>query len=213
MNIDVESTLVAAERVVSSMERDGQPARAVTLSRNYRNGIEDIWDAVTSSDRIPRWFLPVSGDLKLGGRYQLEGNAGGLVTACSPPSHFSLTWEIFGDVSWVDLGLQDLGADEVHLSLTHTAHLSEHWNRYGPGAVGVGWELALLGLGMHLDQPDEPMPEEVAFATSLEGRALITGSSERWAQAAVSAGAEPDAALDAARRTSAFYTGEPEETA
>ena len=45
-----------------------------------------MWDAVTSAERIPRWFLPISGDLRLGGRYQLEGNAGGEVLECAPPA-------------------------------------------------------------------------------------------------------------------------------
>ena len=27
----------------------------------------------------------------------------------------------------------------MRLILTHTAHLSGHWDQYGPGAVGVGW--------------------------------------------------------------------------
>ena len=31
--------------------------------------IDDVWDACTNPERIPRWFLPVSGDLRLGGRY------------------------------------------------------------------------------------------------------------------------------------------------
>ena len=43
---------------------------------------------------------------------------------------------------------------------------------------------------------------------SLDGKAFISGSSERWAQAAVAAGTDPDAAGAAARRTTAFYTGE-----
>jgi hypothetical protein len=39
----------------------------------YPASQSDLWDAVTNADRIPRWFLPVSGDLRLGGHYQLEG--------------------------------------------------------------------------------------------------------------------------------------------
>lgn len=39
-----------------------------------------MWDACTDPERIPRWFLPISGDLRLNGRYQLEGNAGGAIT-------------------------------------------------------------------------------------------------------------------------------------
>ena len=89
MNFDVEGHLGAVERSVWSLERDGQPARAVTLSRSYSTAVEDLWDAVTNSERIPRWFLPVSGELEPGGRYQLEGNAGGVITACERRSHFA----------------------------------------------------------------------------------------------------------------------------
>ena len=83
MGFDFESHLGAVERSVSSLERDGLPAGAVTLSRSYATTVEDLWDAVTNGERIPRWFLPISGELELGGRYQLEGNAGGVITACN----------------------------------------------------------------------------------------------------------------------------------
>ena len=208
MEFDFEAHLGAVERSVSSLERDGQPARAVTLSRSYATTVEDLWDAVTDRERIPRWFLPVSGELEPGGRYQLEGNAGGVITACEPPSHLALTWEFGEDLSWVEVGFSDDGAGRARLTLTHTAHLSEHWDEYGPGAVGVGWELSLLGLAFHLAQPAAPKPDETAFAASPEGKAFITGSSEAWGQAAVAFGADPDAARAAAGRTTAFYTGE-----
>ena len=209
MTFDVDSHLGATERTVSSLERDGQPARAVTLSRSYATTLEDLWDAVTNGERIPRWFLPVSGELEVGGRYQLEGNAGGVITACERPSHLALTWEFGGDVSWVEVRFSDDGAGHSRLSLTHTALLSEHWGEYGPGAVGVGWEAGLLGLALHVAQPAEPKMDEIAFATSPDGKAFITGSSEAWGQAAVAAGADPDGARAAAKRTTAFYTGEP----
>ena len=213
MEFDVEGHLGAVERSVASLERDGQPARAVTISRSYPTTVEDLWEAVTSRERIPRWFLPISGDLELGGRYQLEGNAGGVITACERPSHLALTWEFGGDVSWVEARLSDAGAGRARLTLTHTALLSEHWREYGPGAVGVGWEMGLLGLALHIDQPAAPKPDEAAFAASRDGKALLMGSSEAWGQAAVAAGTDPDAALAAASRTTAFYTGESAESA
>ena len=67
MNLNVETNLAAVQRSVSFLERDGQSASAVTLSRRYATTVADLWDAVTSAERIPRWFLPVSGDLELGG--------------------------------------------------------------------------------------------------------------------------------------------------
>ena len=208
MGFDVESHLGAVERCVSSLERDGRSARAVTLARSYDTTLEDLWDAVTNRARIPRWFLPISGELELGGRYQLEGNAGGVITACERPSHLALTWEFGGDVSWVEVHLSDDGAGRARLTLTHTAHVSEHWGEYGPGAAGVGWELGLMGLAIYLARPAEPKLDEAAFSASPEGKAFITGSSEGWGQASIVFGTDAEAALAAASRTTAFYTGE-----
>ena len=212
MSFDFERHLGAVERSVSSLERDGKPARAVTLVRTYDATVEDLWDAITNGERIPRWFLPISGELSLGGHYQLEGNAGGVITACEQPSHLALTWEFGGDVSWLEVRLSDEGAGRARLRLTHTALLSEHWGKYGPGAAGVGWELGLMGLAIHLAQPTEPKPDEAALSASPEGKAFITRSSEGWGQASIAAGEAAEAALAAARETTAFYTGESAES-
>jgi uncharacterized protein YndB with AHSA1/START domain len=209
MNIEaVQEHLGAVERTVSSLERDGKEARAVTLARTYNTTVEDVWDAVTNEERLPRWFLPISGELKPGGRYQLEGNAGGEITSCDRPSYLALTWEFAGDVSWVEVRIADGGAGKARLTLTHTAHLSGHYDEYGPGAVGVGWELGLMALTLHLAEPGAPRMDEEAFAASPGGKAFVTGSSDGWGQASIAAGTDEDAALAAAGRTTAFYTGE-----
>ena len=189
------------------------PTRSTTLARSLGTTIEDLWDAVTNAERIPRWFLPISGDLRAGGRYQLEGNAGGLITECEQPSRFDLTWEFAGDVSWVEVRLTEASDDRARIAITHTAYHSPHWDEYGPGAAGVGWEMGLMGLAIHVEQPDASMPDEEAFAASPEGRAYIKGSSDGWAQAAIDAGDDEDSARGAAMRTAAFYTGEAPETA
>jgi uncharacterized protein YndB with AHSA1/START domain len=49
----------------------------VMISRTYDADAKDVWDALTNPERLPRWFYPVSGDLRVGGTFQLEGNAGG----------------------------------------------------------------------------------------------------------------------------------------
>ena len=68
-----------------------------------------------------------------------------------------------------------------------------------------------MGLAIHLEQPDASVPDEDEFATSPEGRSYIAGISEAWADAAIEAGEDAEAARSAARRTTAFYTGEPED--
>ena len=208
MEFDFEGQLGVTERFVSPQEGDEPTARAVTLARSYPTTVEDLWNDVTNGKRIPRWFLPVSGELELGGRYQLEGNAGGVITACRPLSYFALTWEFGDEISWVEVHVSEDDAGGARLTLTHTQHVSKHWDEYGPGAVGVGWEAGLLGLAIHLAQPAATMPDPAAFAASKDGKAFLTGSSEGWEQAAVAAGTDPGLARSRARRTTAFYTGE-----
>ncbi|MCY4640005.1 MAG: SRPBCC domain-containing protein [Chloroflexi bacterium] len=208
MEIDVRRQLDAVGRVVSAGERDGEPVHTVALSRSYDTTLDDLWDAVTRSGRIERWFLPVDGELTAGGRYRIEGNASGTITECEPGSRFALTWEFGESVSWVGVRLSAEGDGRTRLALEHTEPLSEHWAEYGPGAVGVGWELALLGLALHLEQPAGPRLDEAAFGISPKGTALIAGSSGAWAQAAIAAGTEPEQARAAAARTTAFYTGD-----
>ena len=206
VQLDITQHLSAASRSVAAGDRDGVPTRAVTIARTFPATMAELWNAVTTAERIEQWFAPITSDLKLGGRYQVQDNAGGVVTACEPPSHFAATWEFGGGMSWLEVTLK---ADEAgtRLALTHDSLLSDHWTEYGPGAVGVGWEMGLLGLALHLAAPQEPKLDEEAFATSAEGKAFITQSSDGWCEAAVAFGTDPEAAREAATRTTAFYTG------
>ncbi len=199
-------------QTVRDAERDGQPARAVEGSRVYPTEPADLWDALTSRERIPRWFLPIEGDLELGGRYQLQGNAGGTIERCDPPEALEVTWEFGGSVSWVSVRLAPEG-DGTRLTLTHTMARDEaseeHWKTYGPGATGVGWDLTFLGLGMHLASGGEAIDPEVSMAWmgSDEGKAFLRASAEGWGRAHVAAGEKADVAGAMAERTAAFYTG------
>ncbi len=212
MNIDPAATLGAVIREVASREHLGKPARVVTATRNYDTTIDDLWDALTGAERIPRWFLPISGDLKLGGRYQFAGNAGGEITRCEPPRLLSVTWEYGGGVSWLTVTLADDASGGTRLELEHTAHVDDNlWDRFGPGAVGVGWDLALMGLGRHVASgATVDRDAAMAWSASEEGKSFMRASSEAWGKASIAAGTDEAAARAAAGRTSAFYCGEPE---
>jgi uncharacterized protein YndB with AHSA1/START domain len=199
----------AVRREVRDCERDGRPARAVVAERTYDTTPEDVWDAITNGERIPRWFLPVEGDLRLGGRYQLEGNAGGEITACDPPAHLALTWEFGDGVTWVDVHLSDDPGGGTRLRLEHAAALDDldHWEEFGPGAVGIGWELTLLGLAEHL-RTGEPVSAESEIVAGPAGAAFTARSSDAWCEADVAAGTPEAVARARADRTTAAYTGE-----
>jgi len=208
MEIDFERYLGAVTRSVSSLERDGKPVRTVTLARTYDTTADDLWDAVTNPVRLPRWFLPVTGDLQVGGRFQLQGNAGGNILTCDKPKHLGITWEFGPGMSWVDVRIAPDGPG-ARLTLEHTAPVDDHWKQYGPGAVGVGWELALIGLALHMTTKAAVDPKEFeAWSMSPPGKAYIRGSSAVWGRADTAGGANAAEATKAAKATAAFYTGE-----
>jgi len=217
--VDVHAQVNAVDRTVGSGELEGAPTRVQKLSQTYPSPLEDVWDAVTSAERIPRWFLPIEGDLRLGGRYQLVGNAGGEVLECAPPqgdtAHYRVTWEFGGGVSWVEVALQRVDEESTRLDLIHTAKEADlppgFWEIYGPGATGVGWDGGLLGLALHLAGNSDLPPEAAeAWASTDEGRAFYRAAADAWGAAQIAGGGDPDAATAAADATYGFYTGQAE---
>jgi uncharacterized protein YndB with AHSA1/START domain len=211
--IDVSQQISEVRRRVGSRTLEAGEARVVTISQTYQADLDDVWDACTNPERIPRWFLPVSGELRVGGRYQLQGNAAGTIERCDPPKSFAATWEYGGDVSWIEVRLSPDSDRGTRFELEHIAHVDdERAAEFGPGAVGVGWDLALVGLAIHLSSGRTIDPQEgAAWTASEEGRQFMTLSNERWYEANVAAGTDETAARAAADRTIAAYTAAPPE--
>ncbi|XPP27186.1 MAG: SRPBCC domain-containing protein [Leucobacter sp.] len=216
--VDVPKQLASVSRALRTEEIDGEPSHVQTLSQEYPVGIDEVWDAATSAERIARWFLPVSGELELGGRYQLEGNAGGEILACTPPAdgaaEYRVTWEFGGGVTWLTVRLAAEGPERTRLELEHTARTADippgMWETFGPGATGVGWDGGLLGLALHLGAGEGSIsPEEAAgWAVTEEGKAFYRAAADDWGAAHIAAGADPETASRAADATYGFYTGE-----
>ena len=215
--VDVPTQLKSVTRAYRVEEREGAPAHVQTLEQAYPAGIEDVWEAVTTAERIERWFLPISGDLHLGGRYQFEGNAGGEIIACEPPSdgtaEYSVTWEMMGGVSWLTIRLAADGEGATRFELEHTSNVAdipaEMWETFGPGATGVGWDGGLLGLGLHLGATGGSLSpaEAQAWALTDEGRSFYRGAADGWAVAHTASGEDAEVAQQRADATYGFYTG------
>ncbi|MFG6503255.1 SRPBCC domain-containing protein [Microbacterium sp. P05] len=217
--VDTTTQLAAVTRGVQTAVIDGHDTRVQTLSQTYASPIDDVWDAVTSPARIERWFLPVEGELKVGGNYQLIGNAGGTVEECEAPAdgraRFRATWEYGGGVSWIGVELLAIDADATVFTLTHLARVAdvpaEFWDQFGPGATGVGWDQALLGLALNLRGGDTIAPADAeTWMLSEDGLLFARAACDAWAAAQVADGADPVAARRAADATFAFYTTAPE---
>ncbi|HWU86331.1 MAG TPA: SRPBCC family protein [Kofleriaceae bacterium] len=198
-------------RRVENREHLGKPAIVAVAIRTYDTTVEDLWDALTTPERLARWFLPIEGDLRLGGRYQLKGNASGEIMRCDRLDAIDVTWEFGGGTSWVNLRLARDGRG-ARLTLEHIAHRDgigeEHLEKFGPGAVGIGWDLALHGLERYLAEGtafDREAAE--AWTHSSEAKAFMRNSGEAWGAAHAASGEDPAEARAKAERTIAFYTG------
>ncbi len=212
--IEILREIEAVQREVGEGRLPSGEAKVVRLRRTYDAPIDDVWNALTTPERISRWFLPVSGDFRIGGRYQFEGNAGGEIVTCERPHRLRATW-VFGEGadpggSVVEVRLSPAGAASTTFELEHTAIVpDEMWSEYGPGAVGVGWEGGLLGLALHLDG-GASIADPIAWQVSDEGRAYFTASSGAWGEASRAAGVEPDVVARYVANTTTFYAPEPD---
>jgi len=212
--IDIVREIDVVQREVRSGRTAAGEGRQVRLQRTYEAPIDDVWDALTNPERIGRWFLPISGDYRLGGSYQFEGNAGGEIVECARPNRLKVTWA-YGvisspaDVSEVELLLAPAGDQRTTLVLEHTAVVPEEmWGEYGPGAVGVGWDGGMLGLALHLrgGSVGDPM----AWAVSDEGRDFYRRCSAAWGEANRAFGTDAEAVARGVANTNTFYAPEPD---
>ena len=98
--------------------------------------------------------------------------------------------------------------------LEHTATVPPGmWEQFGPGAVGVGWDGALLGLAMHLAGGEMSAEEKQAWAYSEEARVFNTAASVAWGEASRAAGADAETVAATVAATTAFYVPPPGDAA
>jgi len=179
-----------------------------TLSQTYPTDVDDLWDACTTTDRLARWFAPVDGDLTVGGRFQVQGNAGGSVVACDRPKRFEVTWEMAGASSSLVIDIAADGAGRSRLTLIHSGEVPiEFWDQFGPGATGVGWDLTLLGLALHTKTGADKPAESSEWGTSDSAKGFMATSADRWCDAAIAAGADEAGARSGGEATKGFYLG------
>jgi uncharacterized protein YndB with AHSA1/START domain len=174
--IDIARHLSAVHREVSA-QPETETVR-VLLRRGYDAEIDDVWSALTDPERVRRWFLPLTGDLRVGGSFQLEGNAGGDILDCEPPRLLRVTFG--GPTSIVELRLTSDGERDAAtvLELDHSVPLEMAGSAAGALYVGPGWDGAVMGLGLFL--AGEVIEDPVAMANSLEVQEFSLESLRLW---------------------------------
>ena len=176
--IDIVNQINAVHREVGTHPVSTGAGRSLLLRRTYDATVDDVWDACTTPGRLGRWLGQVDGDLRLGGTFQLKDNAGGQILRCEAPHLLAVTWSFGGGMDTeVELRLAPGPDGGTVLELEHSSPaevVDELVRQYGPGGtigIGGGWDLALLGLDLHLHGTGldpatwEHAPEVKEFAT------------------------------------------------
>ncbi len=180
---DLIDELGAATRAVERRPGDDGELVSVAVGRTYPYGVDDVWDAVTDPERLARWFAPVSGDLRPGGSFQVEGNAGGEVLDCEPPRLLRVSWG--APESRVTVRLTADG-DATTLELEHTVPVALAGSGAGAFFVGPGWDVAVLGLALHLRGGLDGDP--AAWEASPEVVRYNAATVDAWAETVTASG-------------------------
>jgi uncharacterized protein YndB with AHSA1/START domain len=187
--IDIQGQIDAIDREVIRREGEDGEEVAVQISRIYDSAIEDVWQALTDPERVKRWFMPLTGDLRPGGTFQLEANAGGDILECEAPSRLRVTFG--GPTSLVELRLTPDGDSRTVLELEHTVPIEMAQSGAGALFVGPGWDGGFVALDLYLrgQVADDP----VAAASSPEALELSRHAVDVWTDVVRDSGtATPD---------------------
>ncbi|GAA1385038.1 SRPBCC family protein [Pseudonocardia kongjuensis] len=211
---DVLDELAATRRTMGTAELPAGDAYTIELRRHYDAHPDDVWDALTSPERLSRWLGPVSGDLRPGGTFALDGGEHGDILRCEPPHLLRVSW-MFGPeadewpgTSEVEVRLSPGPSGGTAFELVHAAAVGEPmFPTYGPGAGGVGWDLHLLALATLLGGGGTLDHEK--FQASPDGREFSRRSAAAWGEAHLAGGGDPDQVAAAVEATTAFYLPDP----
>lgn len=158
-------------------------ARVAVFTRTYAAPIADVWDACTNPERLRRWYVPVTGDLRVGGTFAQAMMGSGTITRCEPPHRLSLS--LGGGADEIELRLTAGENDSTALELQHATTLDQHeigGELYDAiFCMGGGYYPRLLALDRHLrgTLPDDY--DTLTFHENPEMRSVIVRGSAAMA--------------------------------
>lgn len=124
---------------------------AIRVEDVYDTGIDDLWDACTTPERLARWIADVSGDLRVGGTIHASFTSSWTgpvrIEECDRPHHLLLTMEPgTDDEGELEAWLTEEG-DKSRLVVEERGLPLDKLHFYG-----AGWQAHLEDLGRSLAQ-------------------------------------------------------------
>jgi len=158
-------------------------ARVAIFNRVYDAPIEDVWDACTDPERLARWYVPVSGELRVGGSFKQEMMGSGTIERCEAPHDLLLS--LAGGRDEIQLTLQSLPGGGTELELAHATTFAEHeigGRSYDAiFCMGGGYYPRLLALHAHLAGELPPDYDTISFHQREDMRPVIERGSAAMA--------------------------------
>jgi uncharacterized protein YndB with AHSA1/START domain len=128
----------------------------------YGTDIRDLWQAITTPERLARWMVDLTGEFRAGGTWSVVADgdepswATGTVTACEAPRSFTTTWHAVGeDQTELTVTLDDVEGG-TRMRLVHTGIRSIFY--------GAGWQTYLERLASHIAGEEHPHEWHARFA-------------------------------------------------
>jgi len=199
----------AVQRTVD-LEDLGPSVRVTTsLRTTLGDAPSALWPMLTRPALLETWYGPVT---VADGAFEAVGGAHGGVLEAEAPHRLRLSWEYGTNVDDLAIALDPEDDGTTELRLVHVADVPhEVFDRFGPGATALGWDIALLGLAARTGAwrelcLDVPAPSAVWLASE-DGARYVRAWSIRWAAASVAAGTDETVARRGEVETARAYGG------
>ncbi len=142
---------------LGEIRRDGA-VLAVVFEREYAAGAEEVWDAITTPERMRRWLGEPVGTLAAGNTVELrlgdsdDAKATVRIDVCDRPDRVEGEWW-FPDErpTTLRVRLRSLGGDRTLVTLDHTGFPPD-----GTAGYGCGWHHYVDALDAHLRGAPRP---------------------------------------------------------
>ncbi|HEY7988549.1 MAG TPA: SRPBCC family protein [Lapillicoccus sp.] len=160
------------DTLLGNISRTGDDAEA-TFERVYDTDTADLWTALTDPDRLARWFAPVDGDLRAGGRFTIHFDDNAVpdcrVTSCDAPNAYAWEWPHATHTSLVTVAVEPV-AEGARLHLTHTRLAVTSAAGYA-----AGWDVYLRRLVELVAGREVPDTWAEDWSSAYEGYAVQLG--------------------------------------
>ena len=131
--------------------------QTITVSRVYSAPVADVWHAMTTPERIARWYGTIVGGppRRAGDRFEVDLGGGvvrrAVLEDCEPPTALVYTWwSGDDDPGLVRIRLDALADAQTRMTVQHDRLRPHRMLQYG-----AGWESNLVSLAAAVGAPDE----------------------------------------------------------